>query len=139
MQWAVGVSQFEWLAKNKRHQALFNSYMSSRREGKPNWFDVYPLERLVDGAVSHPGAVFLVDVGGNQGHDLGKFVSAYGPRPGRLILQDLPKIVSTVDRTGIETIGYSFLDPQPVKSESTPTPLTVARSLMDCCSVLTMC
>ena len=28
MQWAVGQSQFEWLAKNKRHQALFNSYMS---------------------------------------------------------------------------------------------------------------
>lgn len=138
MQWAVGVSQFEWLAKNKRHQALFNSYMSSRREGKPNWFDVYPLERLVDGAVSHPGAVFLVDVGGNQGHDLGKFVSEYGPRPGRLILQDLPKIVSTVDRTGIETIGYSFLNPQPVKSESTLTPLSLPRSIMDW-SVLTVC
>ena len=117
MQWAVGQSQFEWLAKNKRHQALFNSYMSSRREGKPIWFDVYPLERLTDGVSFHPEAVFLVDVGGNQGHDLGKFVSEYSPKPGRLILQDLPKIVSTVDRTGIETMGYSFFDPQPVKSE----------------------
>ncbi|CAG8128272.1 unnamed protein product [Penicillium olsonii] len=116
MQWAVGQSQFEWLAKNKRHQALFNSYMSSRREGKPIWFDVYPLERLTDGASSHPEAVFLVDIGGNQGHDLGKFVSEYSPKPGRLILQDLPKIVSTVDRTGIETMGYSFFDPQPVKN-----------------------
>ncbi|CAG7923232.1 unnamed protein product [Penicillium olsonii] len=116
MQWAVGQSQFEWLAKNKRHQALFNSYMSSRREGKPIWFDVYPLERLTDGASSHPEAVFLVDVGGNQGHDLGKFVSEYSPKPGRLILQDLPKIVSTVNRTGIETMGYSFFDPQPVKN-----------------------
>ncbi|CAG8054166.1 unnamed protein product [Penicillium salamii] len=116
MQWAVGQSQFEWLAKKKRHQALFNSYMSSRREGKPNWFDVYPLERLIDGASSHPEAVFLVDIGGNQGHDLGRFVSGYRSKPGRLILQDLPKIVSTVDRTGIETMGYSFLDPQPVKN-----------------------
>ncbi|CAG8109699.1 unnamed protein product [Penicillium olsonii] len=116
MQWAVGQSQFEWLAKNKRHQALFNSYMSSRREGKPIWFDVYPLERLTDGVSFHPEAVFLVDVGGNQGHDLGKFVSEYSPKPGRLILQDLPKIVSTVDRTGIETMGYSFFDPQPVKN-----------------------
>jgi hypothetical protein len=93
--------------------------MSSRREGKPNWFDVYPLERLVYGAIPHTGAIFLVDIGGNQGHDLGKFVSKYGLRPGRLILQDLPKIVSTIDRAGIETIGYSFMDPQPVKSEST--------------------
>jgi hypothetical protein len=118
MKWAVGQSQFEWLAKNKRHQALFNSYMSSRREGKPNWFDVYPLERLVDGTVPHPDSVFLVDIGGNQGHDLGRFVTQHKTIPGRVILQDLPKIVSAVNRPGIETVGYSFLDPQPIKGNN---------------------
>ncbi|KAJ5301840.1 hypothetical protein N7508_006703 [Penicillium antarcticum] len=115
MKWAVGQSQFEWLAKNKRHQALFNSYMSSRREGKPNWFDVFPLERLVNGTAPHPNSVFLVDIGGNQGHDLDRFVAHKITIPGRVILQDLPKIVSTVNRPGIETMGYSFLDPQPIK------------------------
>lgn len=117
MQWAVGESQFEWLAKNKYHQTLFNSYMSSRREGKPVWFDVYSVERLLDGATSScPEAVFLVDIGGNQGHDLIKFHTRYPAVPGRLILQDLPTIVSGAQKhPGIETIGYSFLDPQPIK------------------------
>ncbi|KAJ5620511.1 hypothetical protein N7510_004495 [Penicillium lagena] len=121
MQWAVGESQFEWLAKNKHHQALFNSYMSSRREGKPVWFDVYPVERLLDGAISScPEAVFLVDIGGNQGHDLSKFHMRYPEVPGRLILQDLPKIVSGAQKhPGIETMGYSFLDPQPIKHART--------------------
>lgn len=118
MQWAVGKSQFEWLAENKQHQALFNSYMSSRREGKPNWFDVYPVDRLITGATDHPEAIFLVDIGGNQGHDLGHFHTKYPNIPGRLVLEDLPKIVAKVDRPGIETMGYSFLDPQPIKSKS---------------------
>ncbi|CAL5871019.1 uncharacterized protein PFLUO_LOCUS5261 [Penicillium psychrofluorescens] len=121
MQWAVGESQFEWLAKNKHHQTLFNSYMSSRREGKPVWFDVYPVERLLDGAISScPEAVFLVDIGGNQGHDLSKFHTRYPEVPGRLILQDLPKIVSGAQKhPGIERMGYSFLDPQPIKHART--------------------
>ncbi|KAJ5523664.1 hypothetical protein N7494_010314 [Penicillium frequentans] len=115
MQWAVGKSQFEWLAENKQHQFLFNSYMSSRREGKPNWFDVYPLKRLIDGAIPLPDAAFLVDIGGNEGHDLGNLYARYSRPPGRLILQDLPKMVKNVDRQGIDAMAYSFLDPQPVK------------------------
>ncbi|KAJ5912258.1 hypothetical protein N7504_001141 [Penicillium tannophilum] len=115
MQWAVGKSQFEWLAENKQHQFLFNSYMSSRREGKPNWFDVYPLARLIDGAIPCSDAAFLVDIGGNEGHDLGNLYAQYPRPPGRLILQDLPKMVKNVDRQGIDTMAYSFLDPQPVK------------------------
>lgn len=117
MKWAVGQSQFEWLAKHKSHQDLFNSYMSSRREGKPNWFDTYPIQRLMEGAVNHPEAVFLVDIGGNQGHDLERFHAGYPELPGRLILQDLPKIINSVDRPGIENVAYSFLDPQPIKSK----------------------
>ncbi|KAJ5088892.1 hypothetical protein N7456_012508 [Penicillium angulare] len=119
MQWAVGKSQFEWLAENKKHQSLFNSYMSSRREGKPNWFDVYPMDRLTEGANSHPDAVFLVDIGGNQGHDLQALSTKRSDLPGRLVLQDLPKIVSNVDKSGIETMSYSFLDPQPIKNART--------------------
>ena len=116
MRWAVGQSQFEWLAQRKHHQELFNSYMSSRREGKPSWFDVYPVERLTQGALEHDGAVFLVDVGGNQGHDLIRFREKFPGVPGRFVLQDLPKVVASAPAgEEIEAMAYSFLDPQPVK------------------------
>ncbi|GKZ78280.1 hypothetical protein AnigIFM56816_001836 [Aspergillus niger] len=115
MQWAVGKSQFEWLAQHKHRQALFNSYMSSRRHGKPTWFDVYPVERLTNDAMDHREAAFLVDVGGNQGHDLVKFHDRHPEVPGRLILQDLPKVVSRCPGGRVEGMGYSFLDPQPIK------------------------
>lgn len=119
MQWAVGVSQFEWLAQDQRKQALFNSYMSSRREGKPSWFEAYPMERVLDGAIMHEDAVLLVDVGGNHGHDLQRFYNRYPDAPGRLILQDLPSVVSSGPRLkGIEAMGYSFFSPQPVKGQS---------------------
>ncbi|KAJ6031002.1 hypothetical protein N7540_001734 [Penicillium herquei] len=119
MQWAVGKSQFEWLADKKSHQSHFNSYMSSRRDGKPSWYDVYPIHRLTEGAVNHEDAIFLVDIGGNQGHDLGKLHAQHPNLPGRLILQDLPQILSKVNKPGIECMGYSFLDPQPVQNART--------------------
>lgn len=111
MQWTTGHSQFEWLAKNKHHQDLFNSYMSSRREEQLNWFNVYPLERLITGAKSHPDSVFLVDIGGNQGHDLSALRANCPKIPGRLILQDLPQIMANVDRREIEVMDHSFFGP----------------------------
>ncbi|KAL5341090.1 S-adenosyl-L-methionine-dependent methyltransferase [Aspergillus crustosus] len=115
MRWAVGQSQFEWLAQRRHQQVLFNSYMSSRRQGKPNWFDVYPVERLADPPLSDEKQVFLVDIGGNQGHDLARFREKHPTLPGRLILQDLPAVVAGHEGEGVEAMAYSFMDPQPVK------------------------
>lgn len=117
MQWAVGQSQFEWLASHPEQQQMFNSYMTSRREGKPMWFDVYPVERLLGHGAPFEDTTFLVDVGGNRGHDLVKFRQEYDHLPGRLILQDLPDVVKGVSgcATPIEVMAYSFLDPQPIQ------------------------
>ncbi|KAJ5991587.1 hypothetical protein N7522_011794 [Penicillium canescens] len=117
MQWAVGQSQFEWLASNQQQQAIFNYYMASRREGRPMWFNTYPVERLLGRAVPFEDTVFLVDIGGNLGHDLCKFRREYGHFPGKLILQDLPSVIQGVSSrdAGIEVMGSNFLDPQPVK------------------------
>ncbi|KAJ9261850.1 hypothetical protein DTO027B5_3033 [Paecilomyces variotii] len=116
MQWAVGESQFEWLARDQSKQALFDSYMSSRRQGKPSWFETYPVHNLLDGATQHEDAVFIVDVGGNHGHDLQKFHEMHPTAPGRLVLQDLPSVIKSVPRLeGIEAMAYSFYDPQPIK------------------------
>lgn len=117
MQWAVGQSQFEWLASHKKQQTLFNSYMASRRQGRPMWYDVYPVERLLGHAVPYEDTVFLVDIGGNQGHDLARFRQHYSHLPGKMVLQDLPEVVEEASalQAGIEVMGYSFMDPQPVK------------------------
>lgn len=117
MYWAVGESQFEWLASHKNQQTLFNSYIASRRQGKPMWFDVYPVERLLGHALPYEDTVFLVDIGGNQGHDLIKFRQQHPYLPGKLVLQDMPKVVSGVSgcEAGIEVMAYSFLDTQPVQ------------------------
>lgn len=117
MQWAVGQSQFEWLSSHKNQQTLFNSYMASRREGRPLWFDVYPVERLLGHAVPYEDTVFLVDIGGNQGHDLSRFRQKYSHLPGKIVLQDLPEVVKGVSgrESGIEVMGHNFLDPQPIQ------------------------
>ncbi|KAJ5102501.1 hypothetical protein N7532_003030 [Penicillium argentinense] len=117
MQWTVGQSQFEWLASHKRQQTLFNSYMASRRQGQPMWFDTYPVERLLGHAMPYGDTPFVVDIGGNQGHDLSRFRQKYPHLPGKLVLQDLPKVVDGVScrDSGIEVMGYSFFDPQPIQ------------------------
>lgn len=117
MQWAVGQSQFEWLASHKNQQTLFNSYMASRREAQPPWFEIYPVERLLGHAVPSLGTVFLIDIGGNQGHDLSRFRQRYSHLPGKLVLQDPPDVVNGVSgrEAGIDVMGYNFLDLQPVK------------------------
>ncbi|KAJ5637781.1 hypothetical protein N7490_007660 [Penicillium lividum] len=117
MQWAVGQSQFEWLASHKDKQKLFNSYMASRRQGRPMWFDVYPVGRLMGDATPFADTVFLVDIGGNQGHDLRQFRQKYKHLPGKLILQDLPKVLNGVSgrESDIEVMPYSFMEPQPVQ------------------------
>lgn len=147
MKWAVGKSQFEWLAERPKHQQMFDSYMSSRRQGKKEWFEVYPYyERLLThipdrqqgGDISNKREqeVFIVDIGGNKGHNLQRLVKqnckgaltsgningsqASGETgvPGRLVLQDLPAIIAEAPHIeGVEQMAYSFFDPQPVKGE----------------------
>lgn len=81
------------------------------------WFSTYLVERLVGHAVPFEDTVFLVDIGGNQGHDLRKFWREYGQLPGKLILQDSPSVIEGVSSrdAGVKVTGYSFLDPQLVK------------------------
>lgn len=126
MRWATGQSQFEWLEERPGQQARFNALMASRREGQARWFDIYPVERLLrsipsfgDGAAKKDGNVFMVDIGGNEGHDLLWFLERYPYFQGRLILQDLPTVVARneiqLERKGVEVMGYNFFEQQPVK------------------------
>ncbi|KAJ5615267.1 hypothetical protein N7537_000381 [Penicillium hordei] len=97
-----------------------NDYLGGYNLGRPLWMDpsVYPVEeRLIDGADSSPDAPFLVDIGGNMGHDLERFQSRYPNAPGNLILQDLPMMLDQIKDLdpAIIRMGYDFHDEQPVK------------------------
>lgn len=135
MQWAVGKSQFEWLAEHPERQRMFDGYMASRRQGKKEWFEVYPFhERLLTNQPKRQEEqeAFIVDIGGNQGHNLQRLVekkreailgttnknnrSEESGFQGRLVLQDLPAIIAKAPHVeGVEQMAYSFFDSQPVK------------------------
>lgn len=61
----------------------------------------------------------LVDMGGSVGHDLSEFRRKWSDAPGRLVLQDLPKVLEQA-RTmslhpSIEIMDHDFFTEQPVR------------------------
>ncbi|KAK9424384.1 putative O-methyltransferase [Seiridium unicorne] len=111
---------FAWLASNPPYMEKFSSYMSAYRAGKPSWADpgFYPIEeRLTQMFDSKSSGVLLVDVGGGTGHDLKELKEKHPSLPGKLILQDQPDVISTVQGAeGIfEPMSHDFFMPQPIK------------------------
>ena len=98
--------------------ANFNTWMEAHRQGRKNWFHIFPVERLDSPRISEdPDAVMLVDVGGGYGHDLEAFRNAFPESSGRLILEDIPKAVDELpDRRKflMEAIKYDYCTPQPI-------------------------
>ncbi|KAJ5835419.1 Winged helix-turn-helix transcription repressor DNA-binding [Penicillium robsamsonii] len=98
----------------------FNEHMSVYAQGRARWMDhgFYPVqEKLVDGVTIGDDDVLLVDVGGSFGHDLSDFRRKWPGAPGRLVLQDLPEVVVSVNNLhpSIDVTGHDFFTEQPVK------------------------
>ena len=107
---------WEHLGENPDLQRDCGAYMRGRRAGQLRWLDVYPVEAELAGKTTDD-SVLLVDIGGNQGHDLEMFKERYPKVPGRLILQDLPEAIDRISPSleGIEVIPYDFFTPQPIE------------------------
>ncbi|RAK97329.1 S-adenosyl-L-methionine-dependent methyltransferase [Aspergillus ibericus CBS 121593] len=109
---------FEYLATKPYYQSAFNTVMASpfRRSSAP-WFTLLPSTHdLFNPTSASPNEVRLVDIGGSHGSDLHTFQQAYPSLAGRLILQDLPHVISAgIIPNGIEPQGYDFFTEQPVK------------------------
>ena len=115
--YAFGASFFDWMKGNLATLRCFDSYMAGRRVGKASWLDYYPIEeRLVEGT-SLENEIFMVDIGGGQGHDLKSLSDKYSNNglPGRLILQDLVADTREDSSTTFEIMVHDFFEPQPVK------------------------
>lgn len=102
---------------------VFDSAMAAQRAGRGehgrDWFDFYPVEANLWGR-SRPtqDEVLLVDIGGGEGHDLLAFKARYPDHPGRLVLEDLPKVIDRVAEAqpGIEVLSHDFFTTQPIKA-----------------------
>jgi hypothetical protein len=116
---------FQYLQANQPWGTQFNHHMGGYRQGRPSWMDedFYPVrDRLIAGArtTEEPDAAFLVDIGGNVGHDLAEFLAKHPAAPGRLVLQDLPVVIGQIrpgslDSGRIEAMAYDFHEEQPVR------------------------
>ncbi|KAI4239065.1 MAG: hypothetical protein LQ349_000642 [Xanthoria aureola] len=124
--YATGSEFWDHLNKTPIHSETFNDFMATRREGKPSWYDIYPVDRELlsssSNAETNPEEgrdVLLVDVGGNRGHDLVKLRTKYPKLGGRLILQDLPDVLAHAfldsEDMAIEAMPHDFFQPQPVR------------------------
>ncbi|PHH90714.1 hypothetical protein CDD83_2868 [Cordyceps sp. RAO-2017] len=110
---------FEFL-QSTGHARHFDDFMMGYQLGSPSWMDpaLFPVqERLIDGADPRPESAFLVDIGGNVGRYLAEFRRRFPHAPGKLILQDLARVL---DHAGdldesIVRMEHNFHHEQPVK------------------------
>lgn len=102
---------------------MFGNHMSGYTSQRGTWHDVYPIEdRLLDSSNEvNPADIILVDIAGSQGADLIRFATSYMPnvKEQRLVLQDLPGIIESVDRSQslpetIKTVSMDFFKQGPV-------------------------
>ncbi|KAK3679514.1 hypothetical protein LTR78_001075 [Recurvomyces mirabilis] len=109
---------FQWVFQpdNQEEAGAFLNHMKLLSSG-PRWYDTVPVEEIF-GTSCGPSDVLLVDVGGNAGHDITKFHQANPNLQGKLILEDLPQTIESIDAKAIapvEPLAHDFFTEQPVK------------------------
>ncbi len=112
---------FEYINTPRREKILeaFRNHMAFKTVVL-TWYEVPAImDSVLGNAKYEKEDVLLIDVGGSGGHDLIESHKAHQSMQGRLILQDLPTMIESLDSTalekqGIEPIGHDFFKPQPV-------------------------
>jgi len=83
--------------------------------GRQKWYDFFRVEeKLCVKSASDP---LLVDVGGGVGHNLIAFKQRFPGLPGKLVLQDIPVVIDSINELpgGIESMKHDFFAAQPVR------------------------
>ncbi|RYC65427.1 hypothetical protein CHU98_g783 [Xylaria longipes] len=90
-------NMFPWLIKDPPMMGNFNAFMTGQRADRKQWFDFFDIDAiLLNGANTDSDATLLIDIGGGEGVDIAEFHRRYPDAPGKLILQDLPPIIDTI-------------------------------------------
>ncbi|KAI1465194.1 S-adenosyl-L-methionine-dependent methyltransferase [Daldinia caldariorum] len=114
-------SAFTWLTDHPDVFKAFHSYVHALRLHRPSWSDMYPVqERLIKGLKSNGDASAFVDIGGGTGQILQDFHASVPQYTGRLVLQEIPDVITAatamgVGDDGIELQVHDFFTPQPIK------------------------
>lgn len=98
----------------------FNTYMTGNESSRPSWIDWYPVEeRLLKDAKADDNAVLIIDIAGGRGHYLATFKQRFPHIKGRLILQEVPKVIDDTRSldSSIERMKHNMFEPQPVKGD----------------------
>lgn len=118
-------NMFPWLVKDPPMMGNFNALMTGQRADRKQWFDFFDVNQvLLKGAKTDPDAPLMIDIGGGEGHDISEFHKRYPDAPGRLVLQDQPPVIDSIQELTpkIEREKYDFFQPQPIKgTHSQPT------------------
>ncbi|KAI0816531.1 S-adenosyl-L-methionine-dependent methyltransferase [Xylaria sp. FL0064] len=111
-------NMFPWLISDPAMMSNFNAFMAGQRADRKQWFDFFDVDNfLLKDTKNDPDAVLLIDIGGGEGYDIAEFHRRFPNAPGRLILQDLPLVINSIqDLTPkVERQQHGFVQPQPIK------------------------
>lgn len=113
------LSYFAWLDQNPGLARDFQQWMALKQRASPNWIDWFDIQGcIIEGAEAQPSSrVLLVDVGGGEGNYVKQFQESFPNASGRLILQDLPHVISGIEKppTNVELVSHDFFTPQPIQ------------------------
>lgn len=110
---------WEWIGQDAERSNDFNTYMEGARGSRPSWIEWFPVkERIIDGFDASQGNILLVDVAGGRGHDTQSFRYKFPDAPGRLVVEDQPRVIGDIHEldTSIERIGFDLFKKQPLES-----------------------
>ncbi|KAL4947738.1 S-adenosyl-L-methionine-dependent methyltransferase [Aspergillus filifer] len=107
---------FEYYDTHKEEGKVFNNMMGGVMAEQAGMLDIFPFERLDDGQPGDSTTALLVDVGGNVGHDIKKFLSHHPEHAPRLVLQDRSDVISLAKcPSTVQMLVHDFFAPQPIK------------------------
>lgn len=111
-------NMFQWLIKDPPMMGNFNALMTGQRADRQQWFDFFDVHGiLLRGAKTNPTTTLLVDIAGGEGHDISELHKHYPDAPGRLILQDLPQVIDSIQELTpkVERQKHDFFQTQPIR------------------------
>ena len=114
------LNMYEWLQAHPEQMKIFNDFQTANAQLNEGGVRRILESLLVSGDNLGTNAedkdrVLFVDVGGGRGEALRKFRRSHPELRGRVIIEDLPKVIEgqEVD-DGVEAIAHDFFTPQPI-------------------------